>query len=163
MIATVKSACYVCGYKLKKTNSMKKTLIAFVAIVSLATSCKKEKEEAKAVTKENVAGTYKIASVKMQLNGGAEQDITSTYYDACELDDQQTLKTDMTYLNVDAGTQCMPAGDITGTWDLPNSTTIVLDGFSFTIKSFTGTQLVVGDSETSGGVTTAYSITLNKQ
>ena len=128
---------------------MKKTFIAFVAIVSLATSCKKEKEETNAVTKENLAGTYKIASVKAQVNGGPEQDITSTYYDACELDDQQTLKTDMTYLKVDAGTQCSTVGDVTGVWDLPNSTTIVLDGFSLTIKSFTGSQLVVGESDAS--------------
>ena len=142
---------------------MKKTIIAFVAIVTLATSCKKDKNEQTAVTKENLAGTYKIASVKMQVNGGAEQDITTSYYEACELDDLQTLKTDMTYLNVDAGVQCSPAGDFSGTWDLPNNTTIVLDGFSLTIKSLTGSQLVVGDSETSGGVTTSYAITLNKQ
>lgn len=147
---------------------MKKTLFAFAAIVALATtSCKKEDTPAPAVTKEKVAGTYKVATVMMSINGGAEQDITRdpnfSYYDECQLDDTQTFNTDGTYGYVDAGVQCSPAGDMTGTWNLQSEKKITVDGNDFDIKSFNGSQLAISQTETSGGVTATVTVNLNKQ
>ena len=143
---------------------MKNSMIALLTIATLTmVSCKKDKEETQAVTKENISGTYKLGSVKGQVSGGAEQDVTSALFESCELDNATTLKTDLTYTVVDAGTQCSPATDESGTWGLSGTTGFVLDGESFTIKSWNGSQLVLTQTDNSGGVTATYTTTLNKQ
>lgn len=144
---------------------MKKSLIALVAFVSIATfSCKKEdKQENPVATKENIAGTYTIGSYKMQTGTSAEQDVTVSVFEPCQLDDMTTFKTDLTFTVVDAGTQCSPATDESGSWDLPTSTSMVFDGETFTIKSWNGKELVLTQTDNSSGTIVTSTLTINKQ
>lgn len=143
---------------------MKRSLIALAAFALLSTvGCKKEDANAAlSVSKENVAGTYKISSVKAQANGAAEVDITSDFMDPCATDDLITLKTDLTFTVVDAGTKCDPPGDYISDWSLTGST-LSLDGETFTVKSVTKAQLVLTNSGDLNGVSATITMTLNKQ
>jgi hypothetical protein len=145
-----------------KKISMKKLLLGLSVIVLLTASCKKDKSETKTVTptKENLTGKYKIIAatvngVDVYNNSNASVNV----FEACDRDDEYYLNTDLSYDVVDAGTQCSPDNNWTGTWSLTNSTTIDLDGDVFTIKSFDGTTLVA--TYTDQGIT--YSATYVKQ
>ncbi len=144
---------------------MKKSVIALLTFATLATvSCKKEdKQEAPAVTKENIAGTYMVGSYKVQIGSGVEEDKTTEVFEPCQLDDMTTFKTDLTYAVVDAGTQCSPATEESGAWDLPSSTSMVFDGETFTIKSWNGKELVLTQTDNSGGINVITTLTINKQ
>jgi hypothetical protein len=141
---------------------MKKLLFALSAFALVATACNKDDEDPAEVTTENIAGTYKFVSLKLRSGNGPDVDITSQM-DACEIDDTQTFNTNGTYNYADAGTQCSPAGDYSGTWSLQNTTTIIMDGDSYTIKSFDGDKLEISYSETDQGVTYTSTVMLDKQ
>ncbi len=100
---------------------MKKILFALSAFVLLVTSCKKDEDEPIAVTKENIAGSYKLQTLKLKIGSSAESDIT-TQIPACERDDIQTFNVNNTYTSSDAGIQCSPPGDYSGTWSLVSTT-----------------------------------------
>lgn len=51
-------------------------------------------------------------------------------------DNLYVLKADMTSAVVDTGEQCDPSSNDTGTCNLPDNNTIVLNGTSFQIKSY---------------------------
>ncbi len=143
---------------------MRKSVIALLTFATIVTvSCKKDNEETQAVTKENIAGSYKVGSIKAQVSGGAEQDVTNDYFEACELDDVVTLKTDLTYAQTDAGTQCSPSTNESGEWNLSGTTIFVMDGETFAIKSWNGRQLVLTQTNNSSGVTATFTTTLDKQ
>lgn len=123
---------------------MKKVVCALSAMVLLATSCKKDNEEGPVTpTKENLTGSYKIT--KMQAGSGNQfMDITAQdWAEECQKDDIHKLNVDNTYQSVDASTKCSPEGGESGTWSLTNSTTIVIDGETLTIRSFDGKNLEV--------------------
>ena len=142
---------------------MRKSVLALLTFATLVTvSCKKDNEESQAVTKENIAGSYKLTSLKVQMNGGTEEDGMS-YIEACQADDITTLKTDLTYTVVDAGTQCSPATDESGDWNLSGTTAFVMDGETFAIKSWNGKQLVLTETDSSTGITATFTTTLEKQ
>ena len=67
------------------------------------------------------------------------------------MDDVYKLNSNLSYEVVDAGTQCDPTTNSTGDWSLPNSTTIVVNDETSTIRKFDGKnlELVVGDNSSS--------------
>jgi hypothetical protein len=103
-------------------------------------SCKKgDNEESLALTKENIAGPYKLTSIKV-----GEQNIMNQYFETCELDDIYTFKTDLTYSYTDAGTKCDPDGSYTdGEWSVPSGTTFEYDGSTYTVEKFTNRTLQI--------------------
>lgn len=138
---------------------MKKVLFALSALVILATSCKKDKDDDAQVTPttQNLAGTYKVTKIEMQVTGQPAVDMTSQFnsqLEPCQKDNVHKLNADLTYQWVDAGTKCDPDESYSDTWSLTNSTTIVVDDATYTIKSFNGSTLVL--SEDMGGAATIY-------
>lgn len=95
---------------------MRKIILGLAVIMLIATSCKKgDNEESLALTKENIAGSYKLSSIKM---GG--QEVMDQFIEACMRDDIYTFKTDLTYSYADVGTKCDPDGSYTdGEWSVP--------------------------------------------
>lgn len=130
---------------------MKKMFLALSALVLLVSSCSKDKDDESGPitpTKENLTGTYKLTKVVLTANGQTS-DMTTQYmqfFDACQRDDVFKLNADNTYQWVDAGTKCDPEGGYTDTWSLTSNTTIVMDGETYTIKSFNGKILEVSQS-----------------
>jgi hypothetical protein len=110
--------------------------------VLVTASCKKDdNEETLALTKENIAGSYKITSIKV---GGQEVLNNDNYSEPCERDDIYTFKTDLTYTYTDAGTKCNPDGSYTdGQWSVPSGTTFEYDGDTYTVVKFTNRTLEI--------------------
>ena len=106
-------------------------------------SCKKNSEPVSpkdpTPTVGNVSGTYAIAKITLKENAtGQEQE---QIYPDCKKDDELRFSLDMTFNYIDAGTVCQTPGDWNGAWDLPNSTTLEIDGSPSTIIKFNGTNL----------------------
>ena len=145
---------------------MKKTLlfvIASAALLALIISGCSKKNDATAATMKNVAGTYKLTAATGAFGG-----LTFNLYDsipACQRDDNLTLNADSTYQVIDAGTQCNPPDNQTGTWFI-NGSDFVRHGpvstDSGTIKSFNGSQLVVTHTDNSFGIPIVATETLTK-
>lgn len=111
-----------------------KKLLCLLAISCLTSaSCtKKDKTESCPVTKESVAGSYKLVTFKM--NGVDALDLT---FQTCMKDDIVTLKADGTYDYTDAGVSCDPPANSTGSWSLADNTfTIDYFPFPLSIQSF---------------------------
>ena len=145
---------------MKKSNLLP-VLFAFVLVLTGA-ACKKSKDEAVAPTKENLAGTYKLISIKAKVTGTAEQDITNQYLEPCQLDDLYTLNANLTYQYVDAGTKCDPAGDYNDTWSLQGNVISFAD-YEFTITKFDGKNLVGSETFQEQGMTVTMTGTFQKQ
>ena len=141
---------------------MKKLLLGLFSLSLVATACKKSKD-APAVTKENLAGSYKITSIKASINGSPFVD--ADYRDACQKDDIIELKADNTYSYHDAGTVCNPAGDATGTWQLDGNTISSPDETEMNgdITSFDGSSMEITVNTTDGGTSMTIKTTLKKQ
>jgi hypothetical protein len=140
---------------------MNRTFTKFLVLALLAvtsfTACKKSDNDVLAVTKDNLAGTYTIVSVKAKAPNAPEQDVTSYNFDPCEMDDQIVLKSDLTATYVDAGTQCSPVGGGADFWSV-NGSTITIAGEDFTVRSLTrGTLVLEQTANTSGYVVTITS------
>jgi hypothetical protein len=123
--------------------------LALFATVSFS-SCVKSKDEQLAVTKENLAGTYTLTSIKGKEPGLAEQDITSIYYpENCQRDDEFVLKANLDFDYIDAGSTCNYGGSFSDTWSLLNKD-VYFDEIAGTVIKLTSTELVVkytdGDS-----------------
>ena len=92
-----------------------KRLAIVLLLTSVFTACKKDKDESLAVTKDNLAGTYTVTSIKVKENSNAEVDGTAEYFDeACESDDQYVLRANGTNDRIDAGTTCSSSTSYTG-------------------------------------------------
>lgn len=142
---------------------MKKSYLYFLASFSmtglLLAGCSKKNDDP-APTMKNIAGTYKFSSFSAQV-GSNKIDLLAQL-DACQRDDLFTLKEDSTLLYIDAGTKCTPPGDGQGKWSVKGNT-FDLDGDQYTIKSFSGSSLVITAQETQGGITGTVTGTLTKQ
>jgi len=143
---------------------MKKTLlfvfVSATALLLIMSGCSK-KNDSQAATMKNVAGTYKLTAATGSFAG-----LTFNLYDsipACAKDDRLTLNADSTYQYVDAGTQCAPPGDDSGTWVISGNYYIRNGTDSGTIKSFSGSQLVVSYTDNSMGFPVVATETLTKQ
>lgn len=85
------------------------------------------------------------------------------HMNSCDRDNLYVLKADMTTAVVDAGEQCSPSSDDTGTWSLPDNNTIVIDGQTYQIKSMDGTTLKMSAEYSEDGVEATINITYVKQ
>lgn len=141
---------------------MKKILFALSAFALVLTSCDKDEDDNSEVTTENLAGAYKLVSMKMKVNNGPEMDVTSSI-DDCSRDDIQTLLVNGTYTITDAGVQCSPTTTDSGTWSLQNTTTILIDSDPFTIKSWDGDKLEITETYTDQGITYTVTVLMDKQ
>lgn len=140
---------------------MKRTFTKFLVLALLAvtsfTACKKSSSDVLAVSKDNLAATYTIVSVKVSAPNTPEQDVTSSNFDPCEMDDQIVLKSDFTATYVDAGTQCSPVGGGSDVWSVNNGI-LTIAGEDFTVKSLTrGTMVLTQTANVSGFVVTVTS------
>lgn len=128
---------------------MIKHLLTICSFLLLVSSCKKDdNDDPSAITKENLSGSYVFVSAKGKV-GLIEQDITNneTFIPACIKDDVITLRPNLTFSSQDAGVACNQNGIFpdSGTWSLPNTNTIVLEDETFTILSFDGRNLQLGN------------------
>jgi hypothetical protein len=144
---------------------MRRNISILCAALLLTTACQKnssDNSDPNSITKEHLAGTYKLTSLKANL-GGIDQDIMGQALQPCQQDDIYTLKTDLTYTIQDAGTQCSPTDDKSGTWNVPNQTTFVLDSKSYTLDKYDGKNLQVSDTATYNGFTGKVTTIFTKQ
>ena len=128
---------------------MKKALLALSLLGLVFTSCKKDNDEPKQITatKANLVGTYVMIAATVSdgtttTNVFNNSDENLNWFDPCTRDDQYKLNADLSYNVIDAGTVCSPSNNSSGTWDLTNSTTFIMDGDVATIKSFDGHTIV---------------------
>lgn len=135
-----------------------KKILAPVLLLCLF-SCKKEETANKtALTKENIVGTWKqTAETQNGINTW-----NSAFYDECEMDDVVQFKSDDTYQRTDAGQTCASSTNESGSWSL-TGTAFVINGQSMSVDSFTGSKLVLKQTETSNGATLTVMATLTKQ
>lgn len=146
---------------------MKKTSIhlalALVFSFILFGSCKKDDDNNSSdITKENLAGTYKVTKAEYTTSITGTIDYLA-YLEDCQKDDTYTLKTDFTGTHNDAGTKCTDPGDEAIEWSLDGNTIIIAGDYAGTIKSFDGKTLTIEGSESEGGITASYSFILVKQ
>lgn len=135
-----------------KPHTFTRTLvfILFACAIATLSSCSKNKDEILAITKDNLAGTYTLTSIKGKVPGQSEQDVTGYYYpETCQLDDQFVLKANMGFDYIDAGATCTSGGSYTDTWTLDNKD-VYFDEVYGTVTKLTSKELVVrytnGDS-----------------
>jgi hypothetical protein len=141
---------------------MKKIVLGLFSLALLTTACKKDKD-APAINKENVAGTYKLMTVKASVNGSSEVDADDR--EVCEKDNLYKLNADNSFIYQDAGTVCDPAGDFEATWNLNDKeiSSEEYPGLNGTITSFDGTNLDVTFSVIDGGNTYKIRSTFQRQ
>lgn len=113
-----------------------KTLALVILVAASFSACKKDKDEDVALTKENLAGTYKVTGLTV-----AGQEAFNQWYTDCEKDDLYKLNADLSYAYVDAGTSC-GNGDESGTWSISDKK-IVIDGAEGTVEKFDGKTLII--------------------
>lgn len=114
---------------------------ASMVIVSL-TGCKKDASapgKGGGTLKEKLVGSYKMTKLTMEQEGQATDILAQ--YKPCDRDNLYVLKADMTSEIVDAGDQCDPSSDDTGSWELVDNNTIQMDGQTYHIDSMDGTTL----------------------
>lgn len=141
---------------------MKNVLFGLLSLTLIVgTACKKSKDKP-AYTKETVAGSYKLEKVTFKFGSSAESDITDGYIDECSQDDILTLKTDLTYKNVDAGQTC-GFGDYEGEWSIPSDTKFEMDGDQYTLNSWDGSTLSISEPFDFGGNSGTVIIYMKKQ
>jgi uncharacterized protein YcfL len=142
-----------------------KKLFFSVAVAALAlSSCKKSSgDEQKAINKENIIGTYKIASYKATITGFPEVDVLQSL-DACQRDDQFTFKANDVFEYTDAGVQCDPTGSDNSVWILSGDQ-LSIEGSDVAgkITSLTSTQIELSETVSEQGITATTKIILTRQ
>ena len=125
-----------------------KKLIIFSFAFGLLVSCKKDDVKTCSLNMTSLAGTYKVTAVRYKATpSGSETDYFNLFYaDPCERDDKYIFNADSTYIFTDAGVQCSPPGDDTGTWSLSGNT-VTVDGGPANVDSFSCTALTVSVSD----------------
>ena len=123
---------------------MKKTLLSITILAILFSSCKKDdKIQDVPLTKENVAGSYKLMTVESKV-GTQRSTVTDAWFEffgTCSKDDITIYNTNGSYAINDVGTVCDPSNDNSGQWDVSNSTTLNIDGFAVPVERFTSSEL----------------------
>lgn len=111
-------------------------ILLLVATLSFSSCKKKDKVNNCNLIEANFLGNYKVESVTYKMSSASpEIDGTSLVFDPCELDDITTFNSNHTYTYTDAGTQCAPPRDDTGTWSLSGNT-LTFDGIQQNIDIF---------------------------
>jgi hypothetical protein len=143
-------------------RSFTKALALLVLVSASFSACKKDKDDSLAVTKENLAGTYKVASIKVKVTGIGEEDVTDSYLDACEKDDELVLKSDLQFNYVDAGTACSFNGSYESTWTLTDKK-VAFDDYEGTVDKLTSKEMILVETETQSGVTWTTTYVFSKK
>lgn len=136
---------------------MRKFIYSLIVAATLFACSKKDDNNSTAITKQNIAGTYKITSVKV-----SDVEFIDQAFELCQKDDLVKLDANGTVSYIDAGTKCNPAGDDSGTWDL-NGNTLTIDSETATIESFTGSQLVISGTYDVAGSNVPAKVTFTRQ
>jgi hypothetical protein len=122
---------------MKKMKSF--ALVCIVATLA-SSACRKDTAPPQSnISKEKLAGTYKVTAMKLKGTNGTEADLFTTLPD-CQKAGRQTLSPNSSYLLEDA---CNPADNQTGSWAYVNNRQIVINGLAGGIVSFDGTNLVL--------------------
>jgi hypothetical protein len=125
---------------------MKKVCLVLSAFVLFFASCSKDDNNV-TPSQSNLPGTYRLTAVTEDgVNIFNNTDASLNTFDACERDDQFKLNADGTTQQIDAGVQCSPPNNNTGSWSLASASSIVLNGIPFVIDSFNGTTLKVSNN-----------------
>ena len=135
---------------------MKKLTIGLLSLTVLFTACKKDKD-APAITKENIAGSYKVIAEVSKEEGQAEVDDYAAW-PACEKDDVEKFNLDGSYLHIDAATVCDPAGDAESTWSVEGDTFSIGEQ-QYAVTKFDGSILELKFSD----IGYTVKVTLQKQ
>ena len=129
---------------------MKKLLLILFACSLFTTACKKSKDAPPPpppLTKENVAGSYKIIADVTTSAEGVSVDAYASYQ-PCAKDDIWAFNADNSLQVTDAGTICDPSGSFTSDWSLEGEN-ITVAGQNGTVSKWDGSlmevTLVFGD------------------
>src|SRR4030095_13597849 len=129
---------------------MKKLLFGLLSLTLWTTACKKDKD-APAMTKENIAGTYKMIADVFKETGQPDVDDFATA-PSCEKDDLFKFNVDGSFQAVDAGESCDPAGGFEALWTVSGNQ-ITVGEQTYTITKFDGSILEIKEwsgTETDG-------------
>ena len=140
---------------------MKNLIIGSFCLALLSISCKKSTDAPPALTKENVAGNYKIIGAIIKTQGEPDQDIFAGAQ-ACQKDDITHFNVDGTIFGTDDGTVCDPAGGWTGTWSL-QGTNIYFDDVQMTVSKWDGSILEITYATEGGGIPWSRITTYKRQ
>jgi hypothetical protein len=146
-----------------KTKLFTLAVAASMAILSL-TGCKKDAaspEKGGGTLKEKLVGSYKMTKLAIE-QGGSSTDVLEQY-SSCDRDNIYVLKADMTSQIIDAGEECSPSSDDTGSWSLPDNNTIMMDDQSYHIDSMDGSTLKMSVPFEQDGVEATLRMTYVKQ
>ena len=119
---------------------MKKFLPVLFAFALFSSACKKSQDAPPPITKENLAGAYKIIA-DVATTDGVSTDVYANYQ-TCAKDDIWTFNTDSSLVVTDAGVVCDPSGSWSNTWSL-EGTTITVAGQSGTVTKFDGSIMEI--------------------
>ena len=122
-----------------KNTFIKQHLIGLTILIVSLSACHKPKEDPTKVTANNLAGTYKITAMSYEGDDGTKSDLYSSL-DDCQKNSTQTYGTDMSFQEVDT---CSPPDSHSGTWSLPSSSKLIVDGVGVDIVLFDGHTLVI--------------------
>ena len=104
-----------------------KKICLLIAIAFVFISCKKKDDESCSFTEANLAGSYKVASVKYKASGSTTEVDYDQYAEACEKDDLWAFNADHTFVYTDIGIVCSPNGADQGMWSLSGNN-LSIDG-----------------------------------
>ncbi len=122
-------------------------IILLIAAVLTFSSCKKkDKINNCNLTEANLAGSYKVESIKYKPSANSQEVDGTFLLDACETDDIRTFNPNHTLIYTDAGTQCSPPSDDNGSWSLSGST-LNLDGTLQTIDTFDCNGFIISETD----------------
>ena len=120
---------------------MKRLIPFLILLPTLFFSCKK-KREAPAMTKENIAGVYKITSISSRDATDLPEYDSFADDDPCMKDNLYTFTVDNKLICTDAGLPCDPQAQWSLNWSLQDSAITI--GFNHgEITKFTGSQLEI--------------------
>ncbi len=140
---------------------MKKILLSLCVMSIAFVGCKDDNDDVTcALNTAGVAAAYKITALTYKADAATPAVDMFALMDPCEKDDVITLNANNTVTYTDAGTQCVPPGNDTGTWMLSGST-ITLDGEVGTISNYSCAGMTVTINGTTAGEVTT--VTLARQ
>ncbi len=142
-------------------------MLAAVAGLLFATSCKKDEDEPAATTSDTqklVNGSPWIVSGFEATSGGQTTDWYAAWND-CDKDDESTYTTTMVTVT-EGATNCY--GDPYDTlgvaaWSFPAAGMIQLDGDTFNIVELSATTLKISETVDNGGTSVVYVETFTAQ
>jgi len=152
---------------MKKTSIHLMLSIIFSTIILAGCQKSKDSDEPVAVTKESLAGSYKLTALTSKTSIVPDEQNSYNELEACERDDIYTLRADFTADYTDAGTHCDPDGSYPNVnWQLDGNN-IMIPGsstdYSGTIKSYNGKTLVIEGLYTVMGINVTVKATFTKQ